>query len=316
MNNSGHCIMPNLTNRHHPFHYATALTLLMKLGIDIHRIHIRAVGEHRNYLGEILSQQPVAGKPVDESTTVVLDVGFPSAVDWLPYQFFYGWHGTQAGARVWEDNARHLMAPFDGSVIRYTTVALHERLEYSLALVNLDYLLRYLKLFNFSLPEPPDHIREPLMWAAIMPGFHLWAGNPEFVAHVLRFLLGFDFRFIENVAARYDIPTDLQCRLGRRNSRLGDDLVMGQSFQEYDSSYVLTVSGVKPNEVADLLPGKPKRRKIEWVLSICMPTNLDCKIRIKVDEGDLNLGSSRGRSFLGYSTFVQSRHAARPRVGV
>ena len=91
---------------------------------------------------------------------------------------------------------------------------------------------------------------------------------------------------------------------------------MGRSFQEYDSSYALTVSGVKPNEVADLLPGKPKRRKIEWVLSICMPTNLDCKIRIKVDEGDLSLGSSRGQSFLGYSTFVQSRHAARPRVGV
>jgi predicted component of type VI protein secretion system len=95
------------------------------------------------------------------------------------------------------------------------------------------------------------------MWAAIMPGFHLWAGNPEFVAHVLRFLFGFSFRFTENVAARYDIPTDLQCRLGLRNSRLGDELVIGRSFREYDSSYALTVSDVNPDDVADLLPGKP-----------------------------------------------------------
>jgi len=301
--------MPELTNRHHPFRYVTALTLLMKLGIDIHRVHIKAVGEHRNYLGEILGQEPAAGKTVDESTNVVLEVGFPSAVDWLPYQFFYGWRGAQAGVRVWEEDARHLMAPFDGSVIRYGAVATHEQLEYSLALVNLDYLLRYLKLFNFSLAEPPDDIREPLIWAAIMSGFHFWAGNPDFVARVLHALFGFDFRFVENVTAQYDIPNELQCRLGRKNSRAGGDFIVGRTFRECDSSYELLISGVKPDEVAALLPGKPKRRKIEWVLSICMPTNLDCRIRLKVDAGETRLGSSQGRSYLGLSSILHSRRA-------
>jgi len=302
--------MPELTNRHYPFHYVTALTLLMKLGIDIHRVSIRAVGEHRNYLGEILSQQPAAGKPVDEATPVVLEVGFASAVDWLPHQFFYGWHSPQAGAREWEENARNLMAPFDGSVIRYGAVAMYEQLEYSLSLVNVDYLLRYLKLYNFSLPEKPEDVREPLVWAAIMPGFHRWAGNPEAVAQVLHLLFGYSFRFTENVTADYDIPETLQCRLGNRNNRLGDDFIVGRRFSECDSSYELLIGGVTPEEVAQLLPGKKKRRKLEWVLAVCMPTNLDCRIRIKVDHSAARLASSHGHSYLGMSTHIRGGRPA------
>lgn len=298
-------VMPELTDRHHPFHYATALTLLMKLGIDIQQVSIRAVGEHRNYLGEILSQQPAAGQPIDADTSVALDIGMASAVDYLPYQFFYGWRSGQARSDGWEEDARHLMAPFDGSVARYEAVATHERLEYSLALVNMDYLLRYLKLFDFTLPEKPEDVREPLLWSAIMPGFHLWAGSPDFVAGVLRYLFGYTFEFKENVAARYDIPDNLCCRLGKEASRLGDDWIIGRSFSECDSSYELSISDVPASEAGDLLPGKPKRTKLEWVLSICMPTNLDCIIRIRIASGDLKLGSSRTGSLLGYSAFVR-----------
>ncbi|MDH3889904.1 MAG: type VI secretion system baseplate subunit TssG [candidate division Zixibacteria bacterium] len=313
--NSDRASMPQLTDRHHPFHYATALTLLMKLGVDIHNVSIRAVGEHRNYLGEILSQQPAAGQPLDTDTPVVLDVGMVSAVDFLPYQFFYGWHSGQARGDGWENDARHLMAPFDGSVARYNAVATHEKLEYSLALVNLDYLLRFLKLFEFVLPEAPDSVREPLLWSAIMPGFHMWAGSPQFVAGVLRYLFGYTFDFEENVAARYDIPEGIRCRLGEDSSRLGEDLIIGRSFSECDSSYQLTISGVPADEASELLPGKPQRRKLEWILSICMPTNLDCIVRIKVAGGDLELGSSKAGSLLGYSAFVtKDRHPTQLRA--
>lgn len=303
--NDGRAIMPELTDRRHPFHYATALTLLMKTGVDIHKVSIRAVGEHRNYLGEILDQQPAAGQPIDADTPISLDIGMASAVDYLPYQFFYGWRSGSSRGGGWEDDARHFMAPFDGSVARYNAIATHEQLEYSLALVNLDYLLKYLKLFDFALPEKPDDVREPLLWSAIMPGFHLWAGSPEFVAAVLRYLFGYTFEFTENVSARYEIPDNLRCRLGKDSSRLGNDWIIGRSFTECDSSYRLTISDVPATEAGDLLPGKPKRKKLEWVLSICMPTNLDCIVRIKIESGDLKLASPNAGSLLGYSAFVR-----------
>jgi hypothetical protein len=41
-----------------------------------------------------------------------------------------------------------------------------------------------------------------------------------------------------------------------------------------------------------------------------MPTNLDCRIRIKVDGGEARLGSPEGRSYLGYSTFVRNVRGA------
>ena len=302
---SNHAVMPELTDRHHPFHYATALTLLMKLGVDIHRVSIRAVGKHRNYLGEILSQQPAAGQSINADTPIALDVGMASAVDYMPYQFFYGWQSGQSRGDGWENDARHLMAPFDGSVARYSAVATHDKLEYSLAVVNLDYLLRFLKLFDFALPEKPDNVHEPLLWSAVMPGFHAWAGSPDFVAGILRYLFGYDFEFRENVAARYDIPDNLCCRLGKDSSRLGDDWIIGRSFTECDSSYELTVSGVPAAEARDLLPGRPKRKKLEWVISICMPSNLDCVVRIAVTKDDLSLGSSKEGSLLGYSAFVR-----------
>jgi len=77
--------------------------------------------------------------------------------------------------------------------------------------------------------------------------------------------------------------------------------VIGRSFKERDSSYELQVLGVAPDEVRDLLPDKSKRRKLEWVLSTCMPNNLDCQITIKVDRSRLVLGR---KGHLGYSTFV------------
>ncbi len=302
--------MPNLTDRHHPYHFVTALTLLIKLGIDIHRVSVRAVGEHRNYLGEVLAQNPKPGETIENDSVISLDIGMASAVDYLPYQFFYGWQTGKDRGPGWEDDARHLMAPFDGSVARYNAIALHEQLEYSLALVNHDYLKRYLELFKFSLKDQPNDIQEALLWSAIMPGFHFWAGSPKYVAGVLHYLFGYKFEFTENIPTAFDIPGNLRSRLGQASSQLGSTWVIGRSFTEYDSGYQLTISEVPADEARDLLPGQAKRNKIEWVLQLCMPSNLECRIMVRVRAEDLQLGTTR-TGLLGYSSFVTTNRGAR-----
>ena len=299
-------LMPDLCNRRFPHHYVTALNLLIRAGVDINAVDILAVGEYANYRGEIQSQEPAPGTPLDEDTRIVLSVGFPSAVDQMPYQFFYGIAGITSRTGEWEDKARALMAPFDSSVVRFFSRAVNDNLKYSLGLADIDYLRRYLELFDFTMWEDsPDH-DEALLWAAIFPTFQHWAGNARLVAEVLESLFGYSFRVVENVPLEYAIPEDIRSRLRSRYSRLGEDMILGRSFRECDSACEVQVSGVDPHDVADLLPGKSWRRKLEWVISECMPNDLVCKIRIAAREGRFVLGDKQLAGHLGYSAYLQS----------
>ena len=71
------------------------------------QIDILAVGEYQNYRGEILRQEPEAGEDVRYDTRIKLEVGFYSAVDQMPYQFFYGMHGITESTGEWEDKATY-----------------------------------------------------------------------------------------------------------------------------------------------------------------------------------------------------------------
>lgn len=296
--------MPDFCRRRYPFHYTTALNVLMGMGVDVNCVDILAVGEYENYRGEIQQQVPSAGTPLKEDTRIVLKVGYPSAVDYMPYQVFYGLHGITSRSPEWEDKARTLMAPFDASVIRYDAIARNQVLKFSFELVDLEYLLRYLKLLDFGLWQDSQDVGEALLWVSLLPTFHFWAGNPDFVVKVLHRLFGYDFRILEGIESEYCVPDSIRTRLGSRSAGLGQEFVLGRSFKECDSSYELQIRGVIADEVVDLLPGKPKRRKLEWVLSICMPNSLDCTITVKVDSKGLVVGKKEKKRFLGYSTFI------------
>ncbi len=301
MNQAGQKIMPDFCSRRHPFHYATALSVLAKMGVEINKVDILAVGEYENYRGEIQTQSPKAGATISDNTRIVLKVGYPSAVDYMPYQMFYGFKGVTSRTGAWERKSRAFMAPFDAAVIRYHAVTLYQLLKFSFGAVDLAHLLRYLKLLDFTPREKSPEISETLCWVSIMPRFHLWAGNAAFFEEALHYFFGYDFRIVENVPFEYGIPEGLQTRLGSTSSALGKEFVLGRSFKECDSGYDLHVRGLAPDDVRELLPGKSARGKLEWVVSTCMPNSLDCRIRLKVDQSRFKLGRER---FLGYSTFV------------
>ena len=103
----------------------------------------------------------------------------------------------------------------------------------------------------------------------------------------------------------HEIPPSLHYHLGARTGRLGREAVLGREFSEYDSGYEVLIKNVKEDEVKELLPGGKIRKKIEWVLSVCMPNNLTCQIRIKVNRpGLMPVGDEINKRYLGYSTFI------------
>ncbi|MCP4706289.1 MAG: type VI secretion system baseplate subunit TssG [candidate division Zixibacteria bacterium] len=299
-------IMPDFCNRRFPFHFTTAMHILKKLDVDPKTIEILAVGKFENYKGEVRTQKPAPDTPLMPKTKIVIEVGLTSAVDIMPYQFFYGLAGITDRASDWENNARRLMAPFDAAFIRYMAAASYEKMKFNFNFIDDKHLAKYLELYDFSgvdISNPNTAAR----WQAIMPTFHIWAGNAEKMAMVLKFLFSFDFTIIESTATRHKIPENLQYRLGSKDKRLGYESIAGRSFDECDTGYEVVISGIDKKDVSELLPGKNLREKIEAVLNYCMPGNLDYKISVKVIKEASKLGDKSNKGYLGYNTFVKDK---------
>jgi hypothetical protein len=288
-------VMPDFCDRGHPFHYTTALTTLAGLGIDLGRIDLMAVGRYTNYRGEIHEQEPNAGDVIHEDTRVSLKVGISSAVDFLPYQFFFG--GDQ-----WEERARALMAPFDGAVIRHAAMARHLSLRFNQGLADRSHLERVLSLFRFRIETSSVDPHEPQAWAGLLPRFHHWAGNAFWTEKLLARFFPWHFRVIENSPRSFAIPRHLTERLGSQENRLGRTSVIGRTFRENDSGYDVVIDSVTPGQVPHLFPGAPTRRKLEWMLSVCMPAGLDGRVRVHVRQRGIRLGTEPHRAYLGYAT--------------
>jgi hypothetical protein len=297
--------MPDFCNRSYPFHYATALNLLEKMGININRINILAIGEHENYKGEILGQRPAPGSPLKSDTRIELNVGYPSAVDQLPFQFFYGLGGKTHRSADWELHSRHFMAPYDAAVIRHNASARYQALRFSFGITDKSHLARYLSLFDFALEHDFQDLSDAVFWTAIMPSFHIWSGNSAGVTEILQFLFGYRFRIVENIESKYEIPEEIRYRLGSRSGRLGRESIVGRAFCECDSTYQLIVAGISRQEMAEFIPGGPKRLKLERVLEICMPNELDYRITFEVENRAVILGSKKEGAYLGHSTHLQ-----------
>lgn len=294
--------MPDLTNRRHPFHFTTALNVLMKSGIDPERVNILAVGEYENYKGEVIYQEPKPGTALTSRTKIILHAGYSSAVDFMPYQFFYGLQGRFVREGEWEENARRFMAPFDASLLRYMAAARYQILKYSFGVFDQDHFDRFLGLYEFDFNGGKASHHDIMTWSALLPSFYYWAGNAEMVAVVLEVLFGYRFKIRENVLAFLSIPENLRYHLGSKNGRLGKEIVLGAGFYEAESTYEVVISGISRHEALEFRPGFPNRAKLDWVLNLVMPAHLDRRIVIKTSEPGTKLGELKEGACLGFSS--------------
>lgn len=294
--------MPDFCNRKVPFHYATALNILMKMGIDINRVDLLAAGPYENYKGQIRSQEPSAGERIESDTRIRLRVGFSAPVDYMPYQFFYGLLGPRPTDRSWEERSRCFTAPADASLMRSGAWVLNQLLTYCGGLLRATHLRRILRLYDCEVPE--GDLAELLFWSVIMPGYHRWAGNAEAVERILGALFGYRFEIVENVENEFEIPVEIRYHLGSEEGRLGRETVLGKSFREFDTTYRVDIEGVGPGEASSFFPGHSKRKKLEWVLGMVMPGHLDYRIRVVCDRSPARLAGDGVGSYIGQTSYL------------
>jgi len=296
-------IMPKLVDRRHKIHYLTALNLLSGVGVDISRVKLLAVGTNRNYRGEIQYQEPEPGTTLADNTPIVLKIGCSSAIDFMPYQFFYGLQGIRSTGDKWETDARRLLAPFDANVIRYQAVAQLNRLKYKFGLIRPQHLKKILDLFDFNLLDDIDDQEELLFWLSSLPMIYRWGGNPEILSTVLHKIFGYRFTITENVEHETTIPNSIHYKLGTKIGRLGFESILGKSFKEYDSTYELIIEDISPENIKDLLPGGKTGKRLERILDYCMPGELDRKIKLRVDHHPEQTPRAENQ-YLGYATYI------------
>ncbi|MCB2229529.1 type VI secretion system baseplate subunit TssG [bacterium] len=297
-------IMPDFCSRRHPFHITTALVTLMKLGIEPVNINMLAVGHYENYRGEVHQQEPKPGTPLTPQTRVTLHVGADSAVDTLPYQFFYGISGATNRSSQWDEESRRLLAPFDAAVERMEGRSEFLAMQYRQDFIDRSHISRFFDLFGFASKEAASALDDRLMWTALLPTFHFWAGNPVFVEKAVSLFFNYPCHITENIPARFEIPEELHYHLGNPELRLGQETTIGDSFVECDSCYLVTLSNVAPNDVPDFLPEKPLRKRLEAILKVCMPGDLDYRLRILTRRSGFRLGAEPKAGYLGYTSHV------------
>ena len=65
----------------------------------------------------------------------------------------------------------------------------------------------------------------------------------------------------------------------------------------------MTNSDVEAQEIVQFLPGRPMRRKLDWLLRLTTPNNLLYELRVVPKRRRLSLGDQL-ESYLGYATYV------------
>jgi predicted component of type VI protein secretion system len=196
------------------------------------------------------------------------------------------------------------MAPFDSSVIRAEARAKLLSLIFDFGFAEKGHMRRFLDLYDFDIAHETDDLRELLFWSSLLPAFNFWAGNPDSVARIVSGLFGYECRIIENVQGEYDIPEKTRYRLGKGEERLGAGSVVGRSFSQCDTAFDVIVTGVGNGDMREFLPGGTKRRKLERILEYCMPSDLECRIRIFGEKRGSRIGESGAECHLGYSSYV------------
>jgi hypothetical protein len=297
--------MPDLCDRKHHYSIDLALLLLERLGVDLSRIDLKAVGPFENYRGEIQEQFPEPGRQLKPVERVALSVGFFGCVDYLPYQVYYGLPGISAlGGETWEDRARSLMSPFDATTVRTHVELLGLKRCYSGGLVNQYFVNGLLDLFKL----PPHRERmtaaETMFWLALLPSYHEWSGNAECVGEMLEAVFELPVQICEHAESSADIPEEIQSRLGERHSHLGDDFISGGSITDYDSAYEVIIGDIEPEDVPQWLPGGDRRTELDRLITMCMPEYLEARVVLDVKRRPVRLGRESAEAYLGVSVTI------------
>ncbi len=217
-------VMPNFatgTQAHtHSLH--SALTTLAAMGVGAHRITLRRTGREAVEPGTILSQSPAPGQPLDRDTTVTLHVAGLGFTHALPVGMWDSGGETYAGTR-------EILQAFDDPLEKLKHWFHEGAPLFHIAANDPAACARWLHLFGMVPEQWPRPLWYPL--ATLVARLAHLSCSEEGCALVLRTLLGLPVQSFRYHPAVAPVPLASLSSLGRKSSRLGVDLIAGDTVE-------------------------------------------------------------------------------------
>jgi type VI secretion system protein ImpH len=107
---------------------------------------------------------------------------------------------------------------------------------------------------------------------------------------------------------RTPVPADQRNALGSRNSRLGEDLVVGESVSDPGGAFRVEIGPAGLEDFLSFLPGKPRLAELRELCDLMNDGGLDLEVELELKEDEVPpLRLSDGPARLGWSTWLGRR---------
>ena len=279
---------------HHTIH--SALATLAVLGVGAQRISVERTGGDAADAGTVIGQVPAPGEPLLPDTQVRLRVAGLGFTHALPVGMWDSGGETHMGTR-------EILHGFDDPLEKLRHWFHEGAPLFRVAPDDTAACARWLVLFGVQ----PERWPQPLWYrlAMLIAGIAQYSCSQDGCAFVLDCLLGLPVQQFRLQAAYAPLPEAALSGLGRRSSRLGVDLVVGDLVEE-PAALEIVIGPVPLDRYEHFAETGEGKALLRQTMELVMPVAVRYTVRWSVLDQHRapRLGVREGNSRLGINTHM------------
>lgn len=281
-------------SHHHTLH--SALATLEALGVGAHRIAVERTGRDAAVPDTVVGQQPAPGEPLLPDTRVLLQIAGLGFTHALPVGMWDSGGETHVGTR-------EILQGFDDPLEKLKHWFHEGAPLFRLSPDDHAASARWLTLFGVQPERWPRALWYRL--ATLMAGMAQYSCSAEGCAFVLHALLGLPAGTSRYQPTFASLPEGSLSRLGGRASRLGVDLVMGDTVEE-PATLLLEIGPVSLGNYEYFAESDEGKALLRQTLEMVMPASSPYQVKWQVLDKNRapRLGVPESNSRLGINTHM------------
>ena len=274
----------------------SALATLEALGISTHRIAVERTGRDAAAPGTVVGQQPAPGEPLLPDTRITLRIAGLGFTHALPVGMWDSGGESHVGTK-------EILQGFDDPLEKLKHWFHEGAPLFRLSPDDHAASARWLMLFGVVPERWPRALWYRL--ATLMAGMAQYSCSAEGCAFVLHTLLGLPVSSSQYQPGFASLPDHSLSRLGARTSRLGVDLVMGDTVEE-PATLLLEIGPVSLGNYEYFAEADEGRELLRQTMEMVMPASSPYQVQWSVlDKNHApRLGVPEGNSRLGINTHM------------